>query len=292
MLEPIQNTFFLGHSKIEKELFEDYQNKTLPHSMIFYGEKGIGKETFAIRFARFILSKNKQVSTDFSVEKNDKIIKQIIENNCLNFHKISKNPEKTSEIIDVEQIRNLIKKLRVKIEKDENRIILINPANIMNRNATNALLKLLEEPPENTIFILIADTLDNILPTIKSRCRLIRFSRLSNDEVQKIADFSNTKITEKELKKSKGSVGKLKKILEEKKLIESFEKLLKTPTEINSLLKKKLSKNDMEFLYNEVIDVLQNKNDFDKIKELNELWKNYKMHDLDQKTTLLLMLDL
>lgn len=290
---PIKNTFFIGHNKIENELFNDFQKNKLPHSMIFYGKNGIGKETFAYRFSRFILSNNNNSQlTDFSVKKEDSIINQIVENNCLNFYKIEPNPEKKTQIIDVEQIRFLKQKLQKTIEENEYRIVLINPANYMNRNASNALLKILEEPPKNTFFILIMETIDSILPTIRSRCRLIRFSKLSDKEIKEISLNFNENITNDLIEKSNGSLGRLQEILEKKDLISALENVLKKPQEMNAFLRKYSDIESIKIVFNELNNSFQKQEKWKNLKELDSIWKDYNLHELDRQTTLVLMLDI
>lgn len=84
------------------------------------------------------------------------------------------NPDKTHGLIKIDQIRHLDKRLFTTSQLSQGRGIIINPADKMNRNASNALLKILEEPPANTYFLLIAEQISTIPATIISRCQ--RFS--------------------------------------------------------------------------------------------------------------------
>jgi DNA polymerase-3 subunit delta' len=93
--------------------------------------------------------------------------------------------KKEKKNISIEETRSAIESLSIGSHRGGNRVILIYPLEMLRSDSANTLLKSLEEPPENTIFILLADRLDRVLPTIRSRCRLLAAPR--PDRAQGIA---------------------------------------------------------------------------------------------------------
>ncbi len=86
--------------------------------------------------------------------------------------------------ITVDDIRAGIQFLSLKGDSEQGRILIINPADKMNENAANALLKILEEPPQNSVVFLLCQNMGKLLPTIKSRCRQILIKPLSKNELK------------------------------------------------------------------------------------------------------------
>lgn len=149
------------------------QNR-LPHGLLFSGISGIGKRHFATIFAQHLLCEKK---TGCGTCKS-----------CLLFNAgnhpdfILIEPEEDAKQIKIDQIRAVNEKALQTAQQGGNQIILIDPADCMNPNAENALLKTLEEPPKNTFIILITHRLSALLPTIRSRCQIISFSAPSREE--------------------------------------------------------------------------------------------------------------
>jgi hypothetical protein len=92
-------------------------------------------------------------------------------------------PETTQQTIGIKAIHTLRQRLSRRLSPIERRSVLIGPDTPLTPEAQNALLKLLEEPPERTTFILVAEILSNLLPTVRSRLQIIRFPYLSEDTV-------------------------------------------------------------------------------------------------------------
>ena len=176
-LTPMNQTKLLGLQNELKDLISLFKKK-LPNKILFSGLKGSGKCTLAYHLINYILSDDEEFKYDienFSINKDNKSFKLIQNGSSPNFSLIDITPEKN---IDISQIRNLIKDLNKSSFNSKLRFILIDNIENLNLNSANALLKILEEPPKNTIFILINND-KKILPTIKSRCLNFRVS-LSN----------------------------------------------------------------------------------------------------------------
>ena len=158
----------------------------------FYGAEGLGKKQTALQFIKEIF---KQYSPSENVE--EKITNNnhpdflIIEPDSLLATKssvsldVEKKIKSGSEIIKIAQIRNIKTFLSQKSINSEKKIILIIDAHLLNEAASNCLLKILEEP-SNGIFILLTSKLNLLLDTIISRCQMIRFRSLSNNQIKSI----------------------------------------------------------------------------------------------------------
>lgn len=155
----------------------------LPHALLISGQRGIGKFDLARRFAEALLCENPTPSgeacgicaacgwlaqgnhPDFRLLQPDALAEEegeIAE---------SSGKKKPSQQITIDQVRALDDFLHVGTHRQGARIVLINPAEAMNRSTANSLLKSLEEPIEGTLFILVSSEPERLLPTIRSRCQ-------------------------------------------------------------------------------------------------------------------------
>ena len=167
------------------ELINLYNNSKLPNKILLSGEKGIGKCTLAYHLINYILSNNEENPyniNNLQINKDNHSFKLIQNNSNPNFNLIDINSEKKS--IEINQIRSLINNLNKSSFNSKPRFILIDNIEFLNVNSINALLKILEEPNENTYFILINNN-KKILSTLLSRCLNFRIS-LSNEKVSLI----------------------------------------------------------------------------------------------------------
>ena len=164
------------------ELINLYNNSKLPNKILLSGEKGIGKCTLAYHLINYILSNNEENpynTNDLQINTDNHSFKLIQNNSNPNFNLIDVNSEKKS--IEINQIRSLINNLNKSSFNSKPRFILIDNIEFLNVNSINALLKILEEPNENTYFILINNN-KKILSTLLSRCLNFKIS-LSNEKV-------------------------------------------------------------------------------------------------------------
>lgn len=148
-----------------------YDKKKLPNKILFSGPKGIGKATLAYHIANYVFSKKEKFPYDinkFEINDLNKSYKLILNNSHPNFHLIDVLSDK--RIIEISQIREMINYANKTAFNNSERIVLIDNAENLNLNSLNALLKIVEEPNENIIFIIIFDNNRKILNTLKSRC--------------------------------------------------------------------------------------------------------------------------
>ena len=157
-------------------LIQTAADDRLPHAIIFSGHDGLGKLKIANAFAHFLLC-NSPV--------NNLACNQC--RPCLQFNAGTHpdfntiEPEETGKQIKVDQIRALINGFSLARHYNSHRIAIISPADAMNLSSSNSLLKSLEEPPEQTLIILITARISSLPATIKSRCQHVRFTPPGHD---------------------------------------------------------------------------------------------------------------
>ena len=177
-----ENLKLYGMNIFFDEIIKLYYKKKLPNKILLSGKKGIGKSTFAYHIIICILSTNednKYDQTKLHINKENKSYKLIQNNSHPNFYLIDVSEEKKT--IDISQIRKMINYSNKSSFNNNPRFVLIDNIENLNKNSTNALLKIVEEPNQNINFILIHNNEKNILPTLKSRCLLFKINFSFNE---------------------------------------------------------------------------------------------------------------
>jgi DNA polymerase-3 subunit delta' len=214
--EPKSTDSFIGHEAVVAKLTTIINSERLPQSWLFSGQKGIGKATLAYRFARFLLADSGSNNMfgeqkDLHVPRSHPVFSKIISGSHSDLLVLEPDPEAASKEIKVDDVRKINDFLRLTASETKYRIVIIDSADDMNTNAANALLKLLEEPPLNAIFLLISHAPGRLLPTIKSRCRNLRMSSLSPLHAESVLNYAIPDIGQYEadqlLRLSGGSAG-------------------------------------------------------------------------------------
>ncbi len=175
------------------------RNETIPHALLFTGMEGVGKQNTAMIFAmacNCLPYKSERFSegtkTHTKSEQTDiRQIKATPCGDCRSCRKIysGHHPDiifvtSSGPFIKIDQIRDLIRTLAMKPYEARLRVVVISDAQAMNPAASNALLKVLEEPPDRTILILTATQTSDLLPTIVSRCQQIRFNPIAKKSIE------------------------------------------------------------------------------------------------------------
>lgn len=171
MLTPREQHRFFGHHKIEESLLKSWQSDRMPHGLLLHGPSGIGKATLAFRLARFLLTSDRP--ENFDISSDSPVFRRVAAGGHGDLLVIE--PTEKAEI-SVEQVRKVGRFLSQTPMEGGWRVVIIDGP--MNHNAANALLKSLEEPPEQAMLIIIADSLGQIMPTIRSRCTQIAMQPL------------------------------------------------------------------------------------------------------------------
>ena len=184
-----------GHAAAEHELLDAYRRNRMAQAWILGGPEGIGKATLAWRLARFLLAHpdpgvdDVQKAVTLSVDRDHPAARRIAslalaDTFLLRREWNDKNkPGKHFTEIRVDDVRTVINAFHQASGTGGWRICIVDCADDLNRSAANALLKLIEEPPERSLFLLVAHQPGRILPTIRSRCRKLILGGLSETEI-------------------------------------------------------------------------------------------------------------
>ena len=171
------NTKLFGLDNNLKKLIDLFDKGKLPNKILLSGPKGIGKCTLSYHLINYIFSKNEDHNYDLNkneINKANKSFKLIENGSHPNFHLINLLEDKKN--IEISQIRKMINYTTKSSFNDSPKIILIDNTEKLNLNSINALLKIIEEPNNNVYFILIQNSNEVILPTLKSRCIIFRIN--------------------------------------------------------------------------------------------------------------------
>ena len=215
----------IGHKDIIDNFKKRVDLDEISHAHIIVGENGIGKSNLANKLARYILGKS---------EEKDYI--DIINYRC----------KKSS--FGVDEVREIVEEINKKPFEGDKKVIIIYDGNKLTVQAQNAMLKTIEEPPKGVFIILLCESLELILDTIKSRCQMYKLSPLTKDEIRLyINKISSESFSEEELNAaisySEGIPGKAEAFL----IDSSLKDLRNTIVDLLSLLTKGNVKEVLEF---------------------------------------------
>ena len=183
IIEPRNQLNLYGYDIYFRSFKNLYEKNKLPSVILMSGPKGLGKSTFAYHFVNFLLShgeENEYSFKNFKINTDNRTFKLIQNGTHPNFF-LLKNILPGANI-KIDQTRNLLKYLNKTTYSKGIKIVLLDNAEYLNLNASNALLKSLEEPPNNTTFFIIHNDSSKILDTIKSRCTEFKFFFSTTDK--------------------------------------------------------------------------------------------------------------
>lgn len=188
---PRETTALFGHDEAEQALLKTAKVGRIPHAWLLTGPDGIGKATLAFRFARFILANPNapaaQQSSDLSIPPDHPVSKQVSALSHPNLLVLrrpwNQKDKRFFSAILVGEVRRLQNFLGLTASGNTWRVIIVDKADDLNENAANALLKSLEEPPSQCVFLLISATPGNVPVTIRSRCRRLALSPLDSEDL-------------------------------------------------------------------------------------------------------------
>lgn len=187
-LEPRANPWLFGLEAAERALLRAWRSGRMPHAWLLTGPRGIGKATLAHRFARFVLSGGDGEQGFFAAPPADDLqsesaaARQIAAGGHPDLRLVTRtagdNGRVRQEIV-VGDVRDLGQFLHLTPAAGGWRVAIVDAADDLNRNAANALLKVLEEPPANALLLLTSHGPGRLLPTIRSRCRRLALEPLA-----------------------------------------------------------------------------------------------------------------
>jgi len=243
----------VGQSLIKEKLQSSVEHNRISHSQLFIGKEGYGGLPIVLAYCREILSKNStsggqkldnlsHIDVHFSFptySESGKSVSQnfyqswremILENPYSNMNDWTEriNSDKKQILISVHEIENIIDKFKLKSFEGGYKILIIFGLDKMNVQAANKFLKFLEEPPEKTIILLLAENIDFVLPTILSRCQTVNIPSLSHEDIEN-ALIERFKISDSDAKsiafRSQGDWNLALKLLKDSSIDLDFESM-------------------------------------------------------------------
>ncbi len=166
-----------GHDKIIKYIQTAIKQEKLGHAYIFEGQAGVGKGIIALEFIKAINCKN---NINNGCDKCSSCMKINSDN-----HPDINVLEPQGKSIKNKQIEEFQREILLRPYESNKKAFIIQQADTMTTSAQNRILKILEEPPEYGIIIFISENSGHLLPTVKSRCQLLKFNRISDVEIEK-----------------------------------------------------------------------------------------------------------
>ena len=191
-LNPRNQEKLFGYNNLFKHFIKLFEDKKFPNKIIISGPKGIGKSTFAYHFINYIFSKKEDNSYNLSeckIQNENRSFNLIKNLSHPNFYLIDTLEGK--KFIEISQIRKAINYSQKTSFDDNYKIVLIDNIELLNSFSANALLKIIEEPNEKLLFILINNNSKKIINTIKSRCIVFKKKFTYNENLSIANDLVN-----------------------------------------------------------------------------------------------------
>jgi DNA polymerase-3 subunit delta' len=205
---PRESRLMLGAEKAEQSFLEAYNSGRMHHAWILAGPEGVGKATFAYRAARFLLSRPQgatiQPAATLDLPDDHPVTRQILASSHPDLFVLRRMPSKDnirkilsgnakigvpSDII-VEHARDALRIFNSTSGGDGWRVLIVDRADNLNESSSNALLKTIEEPPPRSVILMVTQAVGRLLPTIRSRCRVLPFSELRSSDIEEILRHS------------------------------------------------------------------------------------------------------
>ena len=172
----------LGHDSAWREWREAMGGARMHHAWLLAGKKGLGKSAFALAAARELVAEAGE-RQPIGQHPDIFVLSHLPKDDREEKKREAGQPYELARSIRIDQIREMQRRLSTRPTLGSRRVVIVDPADDLETNAANALLKSLEEPPQGTFFMLIAHRPARLLPTIRSRCRSLRFAPLADADV-------------------------------------------------------------------------------------------------------------
>lgn len=208
---PRHATDLFGHAAAERGLLAAWHSGRMPHAWLITGPKGIGKSTLAFRFARHVLAvagwpaaATPPSPDSLDMDSEDPVFRAVAGFSHPGLLSVERqwDPKRKvwQSVLNVEAVRSMGRFFSMKAAPGAWRVAVIDAADDMNRSAANAALKMIEEPPQRGLILLVSHAPGGLLPTIRSRCRVLGLQALDEPSVVDIVrvrrpDLSQADIT-------------------------------------------------------------------------------------------------
>jgi DNA polymerase III subunit delta' len=191
--EPRANPQLLGHEAAETVLLEAMRSGRIHHAWLITGPDGVGKATLAYRFARRLLA-GMPPGSSLALDPQHPVFRRVAARAHADLHTVERGyDEKRRRMrtqIAVEDVRGISAFMSLTPAEGGWRVAIVDGAEEMNQSSANALLKILEEPPQRAILLLVCAAPGRLLPTIRSRCRRLRLDPLPLEPMERLlADY-------------------------------------------------------------------------------------------------------
>ncbi|MDY8110494.1 DNA polymerase III subunit delta' [Fulvimarina sp. 2208YS6-2-32] len=185
---PKAQSRLIGHNEAFAEFRTAFEGERMHHAWLLQGPRGVGKATAAFAFSRLLLGAEADVTAKgVAFDEGGSVFRQLATDAHPGLIHISRAAQERGtgfrSQITVDEVRRLARFFHATGARNSFRIAIIDPADDMNRSAANALLKMLEEPPQRAVFFIVNHMPGRLLPTIRSRCRFLRFNSLAKDDL-------------------------------------------------------------------------------------------------------------
>jgi len=209
---PADTAILFGQGKAETSFLDAYNQGRLHHAWLITGPKGIGKATLAWRIARFLLATPEAQDgglfgdalpdpESLEIAVDHPVVRRMRAGSEAGLFVLRRGyDEKTKRlrsVIAVDEVRKLKNFFALSVADGGRRVVIVDAADELNVSAANALLKVLEEPPEKTFLLLVSHQPSRLLPTIRSRCRELRLSKLNAQDLQSALQQAEVDLTDK-----------------------------------------------------------------------------------------------
>src|SRR6202158_3625916 len=213
-VHPRQTAALFGHRDAEAALLSAYRSGRIPHAWLIGGAAGIGKATLAYRMARFVLARRNPLGVDVQradtlwVDPSNPVARQVAagaHGGLLTLERSLNDKGVMRTVITVDETRETISFFGSTAAVEGWRVCIVDTVDELNPNAANALLKVLEEPPQQSLFLLVSHAPARVLPTILSRCRKLLLRPLATaDVISAAAQAANIAIDDPALSEAAG----------------------------------------------------------------------------------------
>ncbi len=183
---------FFGHGSTEAALLAAYRSGRVPHAFMLIGQNGIGKATLAYRMARFVLAHPDPAApgvpeaTSLAVDPQHPVARRVAAQGHSDLLVIERMPNEKGVLrqqIAADDVRRTISFFGATAGEGGWRVAIVDAVDELNRAGANALLKVLEEPPERALLLLVCHSASRVLPTLRSRCCVMPMRPLSQPDV-------------------------------------------------------------------------------------------------------------